>query len=97
MNRIWFYILAVMIGGSIVKYVFPYTLAWVVIDLAVLGIAYLILRQNRFIDMRHSMIFLGSLTAINILVDLGIMSGMMGNIALLALLGWMVFGGGRRM
>ena len=86
-----------MIGGSIVKYVFPYTLAWVVIDLAVLGIAYLILRQNRFIDMRHSMIFLGSLTAINILVDLGIMSGMMGNIALLALLGWMVFGGGRRM
>lgn len=97
MNRIWFYILAVMIGGSIVKYIFPSSLAWVVIDLAVLGIAYLILRQNRFINMRHSMIFLGSLTAINVLIDVGIMSGMMGNIALLALLGWMVFGGGRRM
>jgi hypothetical protein len=41
------------------------------------------------------MIFLGGLTAINVLVDLGIMGGMMGNIALLALLGWMLFGGGR--
>lgn len=97
MNRVWFYILAVMIGGSVVKYIFPDRLAWVVIDLAVLGIAYLILRENRFINMRHSMIFLGSLTGINVLVDLGIMSGMMGNIALLAVLGWMVFGGGRRM
>ena len=96
MNRTWFYILAVMVGGSIVKYVFPHALAWVIIDLAVLGIGYLILRKDRFVDMRHSMIFLGGLTGINVLVDLGIMGGMMGNIALLALLGWMVFGGGRR-
>ena len=91
-----FYILAVMVGGSVVKYVFPNALAWVIIDLAVLGIGYLILRKDRFVDMRHSMIFLGGLTGINVLVDLGIMGGMMGNIALLALLGWMVFGGGRR-
>ncbi len=96
MNRTWFYILAVMVGGSVVKYVFPNALAWVIIDLAVLGIGYLILRKDRFVDMRHSMIFLGGLTGINVLVDLGIMGGMMGNIALLALLGWMVFGGGRR-
>ena len=96
MNRTWFYILAVMVGGSVVKYVFPNALTWVIIDLAVLGIGYLILRKDRFVDMRHSMIFLGGLTGINVLVDLGIMGGMMGNIALLALLGWMVFGGGRR-
>lgn len=95
MNRTWFYILAVMIGGSMVKYVLPNPLFWVIIDLAVLGIAYLILRRYPYIDMKHSMIFLGGLTAINVLVDLGIMGGMMGNIALLALLGWMLFGGGR--
>jgi len=95
MNRTWFYILAVMIGGSMVKYLLPNPLFWVIIDLAVLGIAYLILRRHPYIDMRHSMIFLGGLTVINVLVDFGIMSGMMGNIALLALLGWMLFGGGR--
>lgn len=96
MNRTWFYILAIMIGGSMLKYAIPNNLLWVLIDLSVLGIAYLVLRRHPHIDMRHSMIFLGGLTAINVLVDLGIMGGMMGNIALLALLGWMMFGGGRR-
>lgn len=95
MNRTWFYILAVMIVGSMVKYLLPNPLFWVVIDLAVLGVAYLILRRQPYVDMRHSMIFLGGLTAINVLGDLGIMSRMMENIALLALLGWMFFGGGR--
>ena len=96
MNRTWFYILGVMIGGSIVKYAFPYVLAWVGIDLAVLAIAYILVRRDRFIDMRHAMIFLGGLTGINILSDIGILTGMMANLALLALLGWMFFGGGRR-
>lgn len=95
MNRTWFYILAVMIGGSMVKYILPNHFVWVLIDLAVLGVSYLIIRQNRFVDMKSSMIFLGGLTAINVLVDMGIMGGMMGNIALLALLGWMMFGGRR--
>lgn len=92
MNRIWFYILIVMVVGSMFKYAVANTLAWVVIDLAVLGVAYLILRRYPYVDMKGSMLFLGGLTGINILVDLGIMSGMMGNLALLALLGWMMFG-----
>lgn len=96
MNRPWFYILGVMILGTMLKYVIVHPLAWVGIELGVLGIAYLILRRYPYLDMRGSMMFLGGLTVINILVDLGIMSGMMGNLALLALLGWTMFGGGTR-
>ncbi|MGL5512931.1 MAG: hypothetical protein ACRDBM_06825, partial [Sporomusa sp.] len=83
---------AVMIVGSIIKYLVHNPLAWVVIDLAVLGIAYLILRRDRFIDMQRSMIFLGGLTAVNILVDLNIVNGIVGNLALLALLAYIMFG-----
>jgi len=93
MNQIWFQVLAVMIVGSIIKYLVHSPLAWVVIELVVLGIAYLILRRDRFIDMQRSMIFLGGLTAVNILVDLNIMNGIVGNLALLALLAYIMFGG----
>ncbi|HWR05508.1 hypothetical protein [Sporomusa sp.] len=92
MNQMWFQVLATMIVGSMIKYLFHNSLAWVVIDLAVLGIAYLLLRRDPFIDMRRSMIFLSGLTVVNVLVDLGIMNGMIGNLALLALLGYMMFG-----
>lgn len=92
MNQIWFQVLAVMIVGSIIKYLVYNQLAWVVIELAVLGIAYLILRRDRFIDMQRSMIFLGGLTAVNILVDLNIVNGIVGNLALLALLAYIMFG-----
>ena len=94
MNRMWFQVLAVMIVGSMLKYLILNTLAWVVIDLAVLGIAYLLLRRDPFIDMKRSMIFLGGLTAVNVLVDVGILSGVAGNLALLGLLAYMLFGSG---
>ncbi len=94
MNQMWFQVLAVMIVGSMIKYLIFNTLAWVVIDLAVLGVAYLLLRRDPFIDMKRSMIFLGGLTAVNVLVDLGVMSGILGNLALLGLLGYMMFGRG---
>ena len=94
MNQTWFKILAVMIAGSMFKYVVFSTLAWVVIDLAVLGVSYLFLRRDPFTDMKHSMLFLGGLTVVNVLVDLGIIGGMIGNLVLLALLAYMMFGRG---
>jgi hypothetical protein len=92
MNQIWFQILAVMIVGSMLKYVVFSTLAWVIIDLAVLGISYLLLRRDPFTDMKRSMLFLGGLTVVNVLVDLGIIGGMLGNLILLGLLAYMMFG-----
>lgn len=92
MNQTWFKILAAMIVGSMLKYLVFSSLAWVIIDLAVLGVAYLLLRRDPFTDMKHSMLFLGGLTAVNVLVDLGIIGGMIGNLALLALLAYMMFG-----
>ncbi|SDE15685.1 hypothetical protein [Sporomusa acidovorans] len=92
MNQIWFQILAIMIVGSMLKYVVFSTLAWVIIDLAVLGISYLLLRRDPFTDMKRSMLFLGGLTVVNVLVDLGIIGGMLGNLILLGLLAYMMFG-----
>ncbi|MDF2569165.1 MAG: hypothetical protein K0R55_769 [Sporomusa sp.] len=94
MNQMWFQVLAVMIVGSMLKYLVVNPFAWVVIDLAVLGVAYLMLRRDPFIDMKRSMIFLGGLTGVNILVDLGIMDGVVANLVLLALLAYMMFGRG---
>lgn len=92
MNQIWLRIFMVMIGGSVAKYIFLNPFIWVGIDLAILGISYLILRKYPFVDLKQSMSFLGGLTAVSILTDLGIISGLVGNILIIALLAWMMFG-----
>lgn len=94
MNQIWLQVFAVMIGGSLLKYVFANPLVWVVIDFAVLISAYLLLKRHPYIDLKKSMSYLGALTAISVLVDLGVVGGEVGNIAVLGLLAWMIFGGG---
>jgi len=100
LDKIWLQVFAVMIGGSVLKYLFANPLLWVIVDLAVLGIAFVLLKRYPFIDLKKSMSFLGSLTAVSILVDLGVVDGMIGNIAVLALVAWMIYkggsGGGRR-
>jgi hypothetical protein len=92
MNQIWLRIFMVMIGGTIAKQIVFNPFIWVCIDLAVLGISYLILRRYPFVDLKSSMLFLGGLTAVSILIDLGIISGILGPILTLALLAWMMFG-----
>ncbi|MEM5768360.1 MAG: hypothetical protein AAGU23_07435 [Bacillota bacterium] len=96
MNGVWLQVLLVMVGGSLLKYVIPLPVAWVVIDLAVLGIAYLLLRRYPFVDFKSSMLFLGGLTVVNILTDLGFINGFVGTLLILAVLAWMFFrnGGG---
>ncbi|MEG6584614.1 hypothetical protein [Dendrosporobacter sp. 1207_IL3150] len=94
MNQIWLQVFAVMIGGSALKYVFSNQLMWVGIDLAVLGICYALLKRHPYIDLKKSMSYLGALTTISVLVDLGVVGGEVGNIAVLALLAYMIFGGG---
>lgn len=94
MNKIWLQIFVVMIGGGLVKSYMPDSLAWVCIDLAVLGISYLILRRHSTVNLKNSMIFLGGLTAVSILTDLRLVSDVIGSVLTLALLGWMMFGRG---
>lgn len=94
MNAVWLQVLLVMVGGSLLKYVIPYPLGWVGIDLAVLGMAYILLRRYPFVDFKTSMIFLGGLTAVNILTDLGLISGFVATLLILAVLAWMFFRNG---
>jgi hypothetical protein len=92
MNQIWMRIFLIMIGGSIVKYLFASALVWVGIDLAVLAVCYLTLKRYPFVDLKTSMLFLGGLTVVSVLTDLGIISGLIANVIILALLAWMMFG-----
>ncbi len=95
MNTVWWYILAAIIVGSILKYFVYNPWAWVAVDIAVFVAVYFILRRYPWVNLKSSLTFFACLTVVNILVDLGIIAGMVGNIALLILLAWMMFGPGR--
>jgi len=90
-NKVWLQIFAAMVGGSVVKSFFPNSLVWVGIDIAVFGIAYLILRRHANVDLKSSMEFLGGLTVVSIFTDLGMMSEVMSSILVLGLLVWMMY------
>ena len=93
MNQIWLKIFGVLLIGGILKFAIVDQLAWVAIDLVILGVCYLILRRYPYVDIKKSMIFLSALTGVSILVDLGVISGAIGNIVLLALVVWMLVKG----
>lgn len=94
MNQIWLQIFVAMIGGSIVKMIIPNSWIWVFVDIAVLVICYLLLRRHSNVDLKSSMLFLSGLTLVSILMDLNIVGGVIGNVLILILLGWMIFGRG---
>lgn len=94
MNQIWLQIFVAMIGGSIVKSIISNSWVWVFIDIAVLVICYLILRRQSNVDLKTSMLFLSGLTFVSIIMDLGIVGGLIGNILILAIIGWLAFGRG---
>lgn len=94
MRQVWLYVFTVMILGSIVKFIVPNVFLWVLADLVVLGVCYLLLRRYPFIDIKKSMLFIGGLTLINILVDVNVINGLFGNILSLILVAWVIFGGG---
>ena len=92
MNMVMAKVFGVLFAGAAAKMFIVNGLAWVVIDLIVLGVAYLILKQHPYIDLKKAMSYLGAITFISVLVDLGIIGGEIGNMAVLALLLWMMFG-----
>lgn len=99
MRYTWLYIFLVMMAGNVILQLVPYSFyfyAVFIVNFAILGAAYLILRRDRFFfDLRANMLFMVGLTAINILTDLGIMSYTMSWIAFGALFVWSMAGGGR--
>lgn len=98
MTSTWIYILLVMLAGSFLLQMVPlafYIPAVFIINLAILGAAYLILRRDYYVDLRANMLFMAGLTVINILTDLGIMSYNLSWVAFAALFVWSMAGGGR--
>jgi hypothetical protein len=95
-SQIWLQIFAVMIGGNILRMLFQNGLVSVIIDIAIFAVIYLLLRRYPYIDLKRSMFYLGILTVISILTDVGFIPYMWGDIIILGLLFWMLFGGGSR-
>lgn len=91
MNNIWLLVLIVMIVGSLLKSLVYNPYLAVVIDLAVMGVAYVILRRYPYLDFKRSVIFLVAYTVVNILQDFGLISAFLGLIILLAVVAWMYF------
>lgn len=96
MNNVWWMILGIMVGGSILKYFFPNPFIALIINIAVMIAAYLVLRRYPYVDLKRSMTFLAGITVIVSLTEFGIIDGLIANICMLALLAWMFFGPGRR-
>lgn len=92
MNIVMAKIFGTLFAGAVAKMFIVNGLAWIVIDLVVLGVAYLILKQYPYIDLKKAMSYLGAITFVSVLVDLGIIGGEIGNLAVLAMLLWMIFG-----
>ncbi|MHC1745890.1 MAG: hypothetical protein AB9895_01990 [Negativicutes bacterium] len=93
MNQIWLKIFGVLLVGGILKYAMANEFVWVIIDLTALGVCYLILQQYPNVDLKKSMKFLAGLTGVSILVDVGIISGGVGNLILLVIILWVLFKG----
>jgi hypothetical protein len=104
MEQTWIKLLILMVGSSLVKYLFYDIWIWVFIDLAVLAIAYYMLKDNPYIDIRKTMLLLGGFTLISILTDVGVLNALLGQMIMLAVLFWMFWrrgkeqsgGGGQR-
>ena len=90
-NQTWLIVFALLMGGSVIKMLLVHPFIWVGIDLVILGAAYQVLKRDPLVNVPHSMKLLGALTAINVVVDLGILEAWMGNFAVLGLVGWMIY------
>lgn len=94
-QQIWLYLLAVIIGGSVIKEWFINPVALVMVDLIVLFVLYMLIRRYSFIDVKRSMYFLSLLTFITILIDVNLVPNIIGSIIILSILLWMIFRNGR--
>jgi hypothetical protein len=67
----------------------------IVIDIAVVGVIYLLLRQNYYyLNLNKIMAIIIAITLLSILMDIGILPAGIGNLLVLAVLGWMLFNRG---
>lgn len=65
----------------------------IAIDIAVVGVIYLLLKQHRYINLHKIMAVIIGITFLSILMDIGFLPGSIGNLLILAILGWMLFHG----
>lgn len=87
----------VMFIGNFLLQIVPaviYMPSVIVVNLLILLISYILLRRDKYSDVRANILFILGLTVINILVDLDIMSKSLSWIAFGALLMWSILGGG---
>lgn len=92
MSKSWLYILALMLGASLITYLTNSALVSLALDAGILVAAYFIFKRDRYIDMKSSMIFITILTAVNMMVTVGSISVDVSRQTMLALVIWSWFG-----
>lgn len=92
MSNSWLYILLMMIASSFISVMFGSVWIAIGLDLLVLVAAYFILRNDPWVNMRASMLFLTILTVINVMATLNLISNIVNHEALIALIIWSWFG-----
>lgn len=91
MDRVWLKLIGVMVFSSIIKYAIMSPLFWVVVDLTALAVCYFMLRSIPYINIKTTMYYLSGFTLISVLVDLGVINGLVGNVLSLAVIGWLLW------
>ena len=91
MDRVWLKLIGVMIFAGIIKQAAMLPLFWVAVDLAALAVCYFLLRSVPYIHLQASMLYLSGFTAISILVDLGVIGGLVGSVLSLLIIGWLLW------
>lgn len=66
----------------------------ILVNISILGYVYLVLREYRYLNIKKIMAFLGGFTLISILMDIGWLPTDLGNLIMLAIIAWMLFGRG---
>lgn len=95
MQAITMQLLLVFILGGILKCFIISAFGWILIDLAILGAVYVLLRkQYPYFNLNKIMSYIAGMTLVSILVDIGFLNGHIGNLLILAILAWMFFSGG---
>ena len=92
MNIVMLKVFGPLFAGAVAKMFIAQGLGWVAIDLVALGAVYLILKKYPYIDLKKAMSYLGAITFISVLVDIGMIDGVIGNLAVIGQLLWMMFG-----
>lgn len=98
-NKLLMKFVAVFIVSTLLKVLFNMMIGGnvalglgILVDAAFLGCIYVLLRNYRVPQLQRTMAILTALTVVSVLIELGLLSGDIGNLVLLGVFAWLLIG-----